>query len=110
LRPERRPDRRGILLVAGAALLWSTGGMAIKALAEPPLKIAFYRCGIAAVALLLLLRPRVARWSAEFLVAIASYAACLITFVVATRWTTAANAIFLQYSGVVWVLLFSPVV
>lgn len=110
MRPERRPDRRGILLVAGAALLWSTGGMAIKALAEPPLKIAFYRCGIAAVALLLLLRPRVARWSAEFLVAIASYAACLITFVVATRWTTAANAIFLQYSGVVWVLLFSPVV
>ncbi|HJQ85790.1 MAG TPA: DMT family transporter, partial [Candidatus Binatia bacterium] len=38
----------------------------------------------------------------------ACYAACLTTFVVATKWTTAANAIFLQYSGVVWVLLFSP--
>ncbi len=108
--PDSRPDRRGILLVLGAALLWSTGGLAIKALAEPPLKIAFYRCGIAAIALLLLLRPRVSKWSAEFLVAIAAYAACLITFVVATRATTAANAIFLQYSGVVWVLLFSPVV
>src|SRR5262249_52389518 len=39
-----------------------------------------------------------------------SYAGCLTTFVVATKWTTAANAIFLQYSGVVWVLLFSPLV
>jgi len=29
-------------------------------------------------------------------------------FVTATKWTTAANAIFLQYSGVVWVLIFSP--
>jgi len=107
---DRRSERRGILSVAAAALLWSTGGIAIKALSEPPLKIAFYRCAIAAVALLLFLRPRVSRWSAGFLVGIAGYAACLITFVVATRWTTAANAIFLQYSGVVWVLLFSPVV
>jgi drug/metabolite transporter (DMT)-like permease len=107
---ERHPERPGILLVAGAALLWSTGGVAIKALLEPPLKIAFYRCGIAAIALVLLLKPRVSRWSAGFLVSIGAYAACLITFVVATRWTTAANAIFLQYSGVVWVLLLSPAV
>jgi len=34
----------------------------------------------------------------------------LTTFVVATKWTTAANAIFLQYSGVVWVFLFAPLV
>ncbi|HEY6148559.1 MAG TPA: EamA family transporter [Thermoanaerobaculia bacterium] len=104
------PSARGVLLVLAAALLWSTGGIAIKSLQETPLKIAFYRCAFAAVALLALLRPRVARWTAEFLIAMGGYAACLITFVVATRWTTAANAIFLQYSGVVWVLLFSPVV
>jgi drug/metabolite transporter (DMT)-like permease len=42
--------------------------------------------------------------------AVVSYAACLTTFVVATKWTTAANAIFLQYSGVIWVLVFSPMV
>jgi drug/metabolite transporter (DMT)-like permease len=34
----------------------------------------------------------------------------VITFVVATKWTTAANAIFLQDSGIVWVLIFSPLV
>lgn len=103
-------ERRGIVLVAAAALLWSTGGIGIKFLAEPPLKIAFYRSATAAVALLLFFRPRIWRWSAAFLIGIVSYAACLTTFVLATKWTSAANAIFLQYCGVVWVLLFSPLV
>lgn len=102
--------RKGILLVAGAALLWSTGGLGIKALADPPLKVAFFRSAVAAVALLLYFRPRLPRATPGFLAAVASYAACLITFVVATKWTSAANAIFLQYSGVVWVLLLSPLV
>ena len=103
-------ERRGILLVAAAALLWSTGGIGIKWLEEPPLKIAFYRSATAAVALAILFRPRIWRWSAAFLVGILSYAACLTTFVLATKWTSAANAIFLQYCGVLWVLLFSPLV
>jgi drug/metabolite transporter (DMT)-like permease len=60
--------------------------------------------------MLLVFRPRTPRLTPAFLAALASYAACLTTFVVATKWTTAANAIFLQYSGVVWVLLLSPVV
>lgn len=105
-----RGGRTGILLVAGAALLWSTGGVGIKALDDPPLKVAFFRSAVAAVALLFYFRPRLPRPTPGFLAAIASYAACLITFVVATKWTSAANAIFLQYSGVVWVLLFSPLV
>lgn len=77
---------------------------------DPPLKVAFFRSAVAAVALLLYFRPRLPRLTPGFLAAIASYTACLITFVVATKWTSAANAIFLQYSGVVWVLLFSPLV
>jgi len=103
-------ERKGILLVAAAALLWSTGGIGIKALPEPPLKIAFYRSATAAVALFALFRPRTWRWTPAFLVGIVSYAACLTTFVLATKWTSAANAIFLQYCGVVWVLLLSPLV
>jgi DME family drug/metabolite transporter len=101
---------RGLLLIFAAALLWSTGGLGIKALPEPALKVAFYRSAVAAVALFVILRPRGWRVSPGFLVGAASYAACLTTFVVATKLTTAANAIFLQYSGVVWVLLFSPLV
>jgi drug/metabolite transporter, DME family len=104
------PARKGALLVLGAALLWSTGGIGVKALSDAPLKVAFFRSFFAAVALLLLLRPRLPRWTPAFAAALVCYAACLTTFVVATKWTTAANAIFLQYSGVVWVLLLSPVV
>ena len=103
-------ERRGILLVAAAALIWSTGGVGIKWLSEPPLKIAFYRSATAAVALFVIFRPRVWRWTPAFLVGIASYAGCLTTFVLATKWTSAANAIFLQYCGVVWVLLLSPAI
>ena len=106
--------QRGIVLIACAALLWSTGGIGIKAIADPPLKVTFYRSLFAAITLMLLLRRRVfsRHWRSPvaFAVAILSYGGCLITFVVATKWTTAANAIFLQYAGVVWVLLFSPLV
>ncbi|HSP34536.1 MAG TPA: DMT family transporter [Thermoanaerobaculia bacterium] len=107
--------RKGILLVVAAALLWSSGGIGIKAVAEPPLKVAFYRSLFAGIALFVLFGRSV--WGRRhfkstgmFIAAIVSYAACLTTFVVATKWTTAANAIFLQYAGVIWVLLFSPVI
>lgn len=104
------PERRGLLLAAGAALLWSVGGVGIKAVAEPPLTVACYRSAVAAIALALVFRPL--RWqpTLSFALAVVSYAGCLITFVVATKWTTAANAIFLQYSGVIWVLVLSPMV
>ncbi len=107
--------RKGILFVAAAALLWSSGGIGIKAVSEPPLKVSFYRSLFAAIALMLFL-PRQSwttrRWTSTpaFIGSIISYAACLTTFVVATKWTTAANAIFLQYAGAIWVLLLSPVV
>ena len=103
-------ERRGVLFVAGAALLWSTGGLGIKAIAEPPLTVACCRSGVAALTLLALFRPRRPHLTPAFALTVVSYAACLTTFVVATKWTTAANAIFLQYSGVVWILLLSPLV
>jgi drug/metabolite transporter, DME family len=114
-RISRVTDRgKGILYVLGAALLWSTGGIGIKAVDEPPLVVSFYRCLFAAIALLILLRQRAwtRRWKSTpvFIFAIISYGLCLITFVVATKWTTAANAIFLQYAGAVWVLILSPLV
>ena len=107
--------QKGILYIACAALLWSTGGIGIKAIADSPLKVTFYRSLFAAIGLFVLLGRNVwgrRRWSSSttFAIAIVSYCGCLTTFVVATKWTTAANAIFLQYAGVVWVLLLSPLV
>src|SRR5436853_4979559 len=107
-------QRRGLLYIVAAALLWSTGGIGIKAVSDSALKVTFYRSLFAAIALMLFLGRRVwgRRWRSTpaFLASVVSYGACLTAFVVATKWTTAANAIFLQYAGVVWVLLFSPLV
>lgn len=103
--------RKGLFYIVIAALLWSTGGIGIKGVDDPALKVTFYRSVFAAITLFLLFRKGVrVRWTPAFLAAIVSYGMCLTAFVVATKWTTAANAIFLQYAGVVWVLLFSPLV
>jgi DME family drug/metabolite transporter len=103
------------LLIVAAALLWSTGGIGIKAIDDSALKVTFYRSLFAAIGLAILFGRGVwgvRRWKSTpvFAAAILSYGTCLTTFVIATKWTTAANAIFLQYAGVVWVLLFSPLV
>jgi DME family drug/metabolite transporter len=107
--------RTGVLFILGAAILWSTGGIGIKAIADAPLKVTFYRSLFAAIALFIMFRtkawPRPGGWrlSPGFVIAVVCYAACLTTFVTATKWTTAANAIFLQYAGVVWVLILAPI-
>ena len=103
--------RTGILYIIVAALLWSTGGVFIKWVVDPPLKVAFYRSIIAGITLLVIFRRDIrVKPSPAFLTAVVAYGACLTSFVVATKWTTSANAIFLQYAGVVWVLLLSPLV
>jgi drug/metabolite transporter, DME family len=97
--------RRAVLAVAGAAVLWSTGGLFIKLAPMPALAVACGRSLIAGLFYLLVLRPdlRAARWPTA-----AAYAACIVTFVSATKLTTAANAIFLQYTGPAYVLVLSP--
>ena len=97
--------RRAVLAVAGAAVLWSTGGLFIKLAPMPALAVACGRSLIAGLFYLALLRPnlRAARWSTAV-----AYAGCIITFVSATKLTTAANAIFLQYTGPAYVLVLSP--
>ena len=106
----RSEHSRGLLFVFAGALLWSSGGIAIKSVEAAPLVIAGLRSAIAAVALFAWFRPRVGKLTWSFLAGVGSYAACLTSFVVATRLTTAANAIFIQYSGVFWVILLSPFV
>jgi drug/metabolite transporter (DMT)-like permease len=97
--------RRAVLTVAGAAVLWSSGGLFIKLAPMPALAVACGRSLIAGLFYLLVLRPdlRAARWTTA-----AAYAGCIITFVSATKLTTAANAIFLQYTGPAYVLILSP--
>ena len=96
------------LQVLAAAILFSTGGAGIKAAAFSGMQVSALRSGVAAVALFVLLRGRVAVSWAVLGVGVV-YGATLTAFVLATKLTTAANAIFLQATAPLYVLLLSPV-
>ncbi len=96
------------LLLVAAALLFSTGGAAIKAATLTGWQVASFRSGVAAMALFLGLPEARARWEWRVFPVAAAYATTLIFFVLATRLTTAANAIFLQSTAPLYVLLLAP--
>jgi drug/metabolite transporter (DMT)-like permease len=90
-----------------AAVLFSTGGAAIKTAAFTPFQVSAARSGIAALTLLtwVRFRPEVSPRVAGIGIV---YAAVLTAFVLATRLTTAANAIFLQSTAPLYLLLLGP--
>lgn len=96
------------LYVLLAALLFSTGGVVIKSSSLDGWQVASFRSGIAALFLYLAL-PSARRRPAlcDLYVAI-PYAATLLLFVLATKLTTSANAIFLQATALLYVLLLGP--
>lgn len=98
----------GHILIASAALLWSTGGLAIKLVPLPPLGVIFWRSIISFLFLVAVFRPGLDRFRKASLGTAAVYALMILTFVTATKLTTAANAIFLQYTGPLYVLLLAP--
>jgi DME family drug/metabolite transporter len=96
------------LLLITAALLFSTGGAAIKAVSLGPWQVASFRSGIAALAVFALVPGARRAWSWHILPPAAAYASTLILFVTATKLTTAANAIFLQSAAPLYVLVLGP--
>lgn len=98
---------RAIALVFVAAILWSTSGLFIKIIDLNPFTIAGSRGAIAALAMLAVMNRNVRfTWSFPQLAGAACYSGAMITFVVATVMTTAANAILLQYTMPVFTALF----
>lgn len=97
---------RAFLLLVAAALCWSLGGLLIKAVTWPPLAVAGGRGLIAGLFLLATNRGLRFRFSRDQVLGAVTYAACTITFCVATKLTTAANAILIQYTAPVWIALF----
>jgi drug/metabolite transporter (DMT)-like permease len=99
-----------IFYVLAAALLWSTGGLFIKATALDAYELSFGRSLLAALTVAYFTRRQGFRVNSVTVVVAALYAALLLLFVMATKLTTAANAIFLQYTAPVYVLIFEPLV
>jgi drug/metabolite transporter (DMT)-like permease len=107
---ESASQLRPRLLVLAAAALFSTGGAAIKATTLTSWQVASLRSAVAVVALAVML-PRARRRPTPAMLAVGiSYAATLILFVVATKLTTAADAIFLQDTAPLYVVLAAPFV
>jgi drug/metabolite transporter (DMT)-like permease len=101
-----RDHTRAVGLLFAAALCWSLGGLLIKAIAWPPLAVAGGRGLIAALFLTALSRGLRFHFSRPQVLGAIGYAACTVTFCTATKLTTAANAILLQYTAPVWIALF----
>ena len=105
------PARKVIpaLLLVATALLFATGGAAIKLAAFTAWQVAAFRSGIAAAALLVILPEARRLWRLSTWLAAAAYAATLMLFVHANKLTTSANAVFLQATAPAYLLVIGPV-
>jgi drug/metabolite transporter, DME family len=96
------------LIVLCSALLFSTGGTAIKATPFSGWQVASLRSAVAACVLFALL-PSWRRWWTPRALAIGScQAATMILFALANKYATAANVIFLQYTAPLHLLWIGP--
>jgi DME family drug/metabolite transporter len=91
-----------------AAILFSTGGAAIKACSLTSWQIASFRSGIAVITLLLLVPNARRMWTFRTAAVGAAYATTMILYATANKLTTAANTIFLQGTAPLYILLLSP--
>ena len=98
---------KAVMLLVAAAVMWSSAGILIKLVPWHPLAIAGVRSAIAVAVFLIIIKKPVWNGSYEQLGAAVAYAVTVITLVMATKMTTAANAIVLQYTAPVYVALFS---
>lgn len=96
------------LQLLGAALLFSTGGAAIKATTLTAWQVAGFRSAVAALAIFLLVPAARRGWTWHVVPVGVAYAATLVLFVSANKLTTSANAIFLQSTAPLYMLAFGP--
>lgn len=111
-------SRKGTYAIALAALLWSTGGVFIKEVSLDAWSISLWRSLFGCLtiwAIYTFNRKRIEHgvrepwftpqlWLTSFF-----FALLLVLFVIATKLTTSANAIFLQYTAPIYVLFAEPI-
>jgi len=96
-----------VISLVVTAVLWSTGGVLIKLIDWNPLAIAGMRSAIAALLIMVVVRKPKFNFSLTQIGGAISFSATVICFVAATKLTTAANAILLQYTAPVYTALFA---
>lgn len=103
-----KEHKKGLMAVFIAAVLWSTGGLFIKLISLNSIQLSFFRSLLSALTILLLFKKVAIKFNSGTLINALFYSAILILFVIAAKTTTVANAIFLQYTAPIYVLIFEP--
>jgi drug/metabolite transporter (DMT)-like permease len=98
---------RAILFLLLSAVLWSSGGLFIKMVSWNPVAIAGLRSLIAMMVIVAYVRRPRFTWTFPQIGGAIAYAVTVTLFVIATKLTTAANAILLQYTAPVYVAFLS---
>jgi len=94
------------LFLALTALLWSSSGLLVKVTSWQPLSIFGARSLIASLVFMVYLRQFSFRWTRWQIGGALGYAVAQLLFITATKLTTAANVIFLQYTAPSYIVLF----
>lgn len=97
-----------VLFVLIAVFLWSTGGLFIKLTTLDAYQVTFFRSLFAAITVFILTRKDGLKIDGFGILTSVIYALLLFLFVWATKKTTAANAIFLQYTAPIYILILAP--
>lgn len=100
-------SKKAVIYMIITALLWSTGGLLIKLVDLNSMAISGIRSGIAAITLLPFVNLTKKTLNVQGLLGAVFYALTLLCFVTANKMTTSANAIFLQYTAPIWIILYT---
>lgn len=105
---DRARDFLPRLELLATAVIFSTGGAAIKLVDFTGFQVASFRAGIAALTIVVLLPKARRRPTLGILGVSMAYAGTLTLFVLANKLTTAAATIFLQSTSPLYLLLLAP--
>jgi drug/metabolite transporter (DMT)-like permease len=97
--------RKALIFLMLTAILWSTGGVLVKIMNWQPIAILGGRSLFTSLVFLIYLRRLPTSWNRWQLLAAGASILTQFLFVTSTKLTTAANAIFLQYTAPIYVVL-----
>src|SRR5258706_16462241 len=95
---NRKPSVSPLLLVLGAAILWSTGGLFIKATSLSAFELSFGRSLLAAITIAVVTRHEGFGLNRVSAIAAAIFSPPLVLLVVAPKVAPAGHRVFLPYT------------
>lgn len=102
-----KSNAKGPLLIMCTAILWSFAGLLIKFIPWDAMTIVGMRSAIAALVMIVYMRRVRITFSRPVVLGALSMSGTTVLFVFANKLTTAANAIVLQYTAPIFVVLIS---